>query len=398
MDSFGDRLRESRESQSYTLDQIARDTRISKRYLEALEKEDFSVFPGETYLVGFLRNYTQYLGLDSDEFISLYKNIKIQEQPIPMDELIHGKTKTPPFLLVAGIVVGALVVAVGGFFLFRAVRGALPKEIVEEEPQRSETTGKEFVFDSESETRWFTEGETIRVALGDAFYKIEVTSIDDNVTLSVPGGMVRMELSETRFVDLNLDSKNDLKLVFNDIDTLTDTKRVNLWMIKTATLLIDSEVANASNAEDTAAETTLETTEDTASAQETSTAETTEETAGDTVGTQVTATDAQRTVVLEADSPRIFKVEINFRGNCLFRYILDGETRDQRFFQKSESFDVDNVRREVQFWISNAGVLDTRIEGVSVNLGRSGQVVTKSIRWARNEGTGRYQLEVMSVY
>ena len=396
MDSFGDRLRESRESQSYTLDQIARDTRISKRYLEALEKEDFSVFPGETYLVGFLRNYTQYLGLDSDEFISLYRNIKIQEQPIPMDELIHGKTKTPSLLLVAGIVVGVLVVAVGGFFLFRAVRGALPQEIVEEGPQKSETAGEEFVFDSESETRWFTEGETIRVALGDAFYKMEVTSIGDNVILSVPGGMVRMELSETRFVDLNLDSKNDLKLVFNDIDTLTDTKRVNLWMIKTATLLIDSEVANASTAEDSTTETTGETTEDSASAEETSTAETTEETA--VVGTQVTATDARRTVVLEADSPRIFKVEINFRGNCLFRYLLEGETRDQRFFQKSESFDVDNVRREVQFWISNAGVLDTRVEGVSVNLGRSGQVVTKSIRWARNEDTGRYQLEVVSVY
>ncbi len=99
MDSFGDRLRESRESQSYTLDHIARDTRISKRYLQALEKEDFSVFPGETYLIGFLRNYTQYLGLDSDEFITLYRNIKIQEQPIPMDELIHGKTKTPPAFL-----------------------------------------------------------------------------------------------------------------------------------------------------------------------------------------------------------------------------------------------------------------------------------------------------------
>jgi hypothetical protein len=158
-------------------------------------------------------------------------------------------------------------------------------------------------------------------------------------------------------------------------------------MIKTATLLIDAEAAEASSAEDTAA------------AEDAGTTETTEGTTEDTPEVTAVATaDAQRAVVLEADSPRIFKVEINFRGNCLFRYLLDGETRDQRFFQKAESFDVDNVRREVQFWISNAGVLDTRVEGVSVNLGRSGQVVTKSIRWARNEGTGRYQLEVVSVY
>ncbi len=39
MDSLGDTLKFSRESQSISLDQIARDTRISKRYLEALELE-----------------------------------------------------------------------------------------------------------------------------------------------------------------------------------------------------------------------------------------------------------------------------------------------------------------------------------------------------------------------
>ncbi len=402
MDSFGDRLRESRETQSYTLDQIARDTRISKRYLQAFEKEDFSVFPGETYLVGFLRNYTQYLGLDSDEFISLYRNIKIQEQPIPMDELIHGKTKTPPAYLIAGIAVGVVAIVVGGFFLFRALRGRFPQEIVEEESQTTEKGKAEFVFDGETETRWFTEGEVIRVVMGDSHYKMEITSIGDNVTLSVPGGMVRMEVSETRFIDLNLDAKNDLKLVFNDIDKLAEDKRVNLWMIKTATLLIDDkakipEADGAIEGPEKATEGPQGTTGAEAFAEDTASvsSEAGEPPGGDP---PLAVEGAQRTVVLESDSPRIFRVEINFRGNCLFRYLLDGETRDQRFFQKAESFAIDNIRREVQFWVSNAGVLDTRIEGVSVNLGRSGQVVTKRIRWVQNDGTGRYQLEVVSVY
>ena len=34
--------------------------------------EDFSIFPGEAYLIGFLRNYADYLELDSAEVVGLY--------------------------------------------------------------------------------------------------------------------------------------------------------------------------------------------------------------------------------------------------------------------------------------------------------------------------------------
>ena len=77
MESFGEKLRNAREKANYSIEQIARDTHISKRYLIALEDEDFSVFPGETYLKGFLKNYAEYLGLNSEEIVNIYKNITI---------------------------------------------------------------------------------------------------------------------------------------------------------------------------------------------------------------------------------------------------------------------------------------------------------------------------------
>ena len=77
MESFGEKLRCAREKSNYSIEQIARDTHISKRYLRALENEDFSVFPGETYLKGFLRNYSEYLGLNPEEMVSIYKNMMI---------------------------------------------------------------------------------------------------------------------------------------------------------------------------------------------------------------------------------------------------------------------------------------------------------------------------------
>ena len=92
MESFGRILRETRERKNLTAEQIARDTRISRRFLEALEEENFSLFPAETYLIGFLRNYAEYLGLDKDELVTIYRNMKIQEQPLPMSELSPRRT------------------------------------------------------------------------------------------------------------------------------------------------------------------------------------------------------------------------------------------------------------------------------------------------------------------
>ena len=115
MDSIGEKLKTKREEQGYSIDQVARDTNIAKRYLHALEDEDFDSFPGEPYLLGFLRNYSDYLGLNADSMISLYKNFRIQEQPIPMDELLDKKKVSPSMI----VIISLLVVVIGGgaFFL-----------------------------------------------------------------------------------------------------------------------------------------------------------------------------------------------------------------------------------------------------------------------------------------
>ena len=118
MESIGEKLRQSREEKGFTLEQVARDTHIAKRFIEAMEQEDFDVFPGEPYLLGFLRTYSEFLELDPQEMVSLYKNLKLQEQPAPMDELLVKRRSPKPYI-VSGIVVAALaLVGVGVFLLF----------------------------------------------------------------------------------------------------------------------------------------------------------------------------------------------------------------------------------------------------------------------------------------
>ena len=88
-----------------TLDRIADDTNISVRFLSKIENDDFTGFPGEPYIVGFIRNYAEYLGLDPEAIVTSYRNkgeeppspagADIVRAPAPASEQIQSKAPEP---------------------------------------------------------------------------------------------------------------------------------------------------------------------------------------------------------------------------------------------------------------------------------------------------------------
>lgn len=100
---IGHMLVDAREARKITLEQAERDTRIVRRYLIALESEDFAAFPAEVYARGFLRSYGSYLGLNPAELLALMPRPASEEppsgsrrgrtrqpQPPPRDEPVRG--------------------------------------------------------------------------------------------------------------------------------------------------------------------------------------------------------------------------------------------------------------------------------------------------------------------
>lgn len=87
MEKIGERLRNARELKKLSIKDISKETNIRVRYLEAIEDEEFDKIPGETYLLGFLRVYAEFLKLNGDEIIQSYKGYKIGESATPLEEL-----------------------------------------------------------------------------------------------------------------------------------------------------------------------------------------------------------------------------------------------------------------------------------------------------------------------
>lgn len=72
MASFGETLKRERELREISLRQIAEATKISMRYLEALEENRFDVLPGGLFNKGFIRAYATFIGVDSETMVNSY--------------------------------------------------------------------------------------------------------------------------------------------------------------------------------------------------------------------------------------------------------------------------------------------------------------------------------------
>jgi|GEM_PF-374715 len=72
MSSFGEDLKRERELRGISLREIAESTQINIRYLEALERNDFSRLPGGVFNKGFVRAISEFIGIDEESMINAY--------------------------------------------------------------------------------------------------------------------------------------------------------------------------------------------------------------------------------------------------------------------------------------------------------------------------------------
>jgi len=89
--SLGELLRQGRLRQRLSIAECAKRTHISSRYLEALEEEHWSELPSESHRLGFLRLYSRFLGVSTDEALSLYRE-RTTGNPSPV-ESVHEKKR-----------------------------------------------------------------------------------------------------------------------------------------------------------------------------------------------------------------------------------------------------------------------------------------------------------------
>ena len=135
---IGDKLKEAREAKGLTLEAVEEETKIRRKYIRALEEEQFHVLPGSIYAKAFLKNYAKFLGLNVYEIMEAYNRLvaeTVNEAPDestkdPEDEIkvsVPGKRRYWLYLAIVLVIIGL------AFSVYFGAAGLLSKSPVEKE-------------------------------------------------------------------------------------------------------------------------------------------------------------------------------------------------------------------------------------------------------------------------
>jgi cytoskeletal protein RodZ len=133
--TLGEQLREQRERKNISLEQAAADTRIREKFLHALEAGDYASLPGAVYTRGFLRNYAEYLDLETEELVLLFQQERGGGPPEPAPKrsfkpyrpVVHKSLIFRPVILVPVLVIAFVASFLGYIYYQFTTFATLPK-------------------------------------------------------------------------------------------------------------------------------------------------------------------------------------------------------------------------------------------------------------------------------
>ena len=142
--SFGANLKRERELRGISLEEISKTTKISRRLLEAIEKDRFDSLPGGIFRKAFLKSYAKYLGMNEEQVLHEY-TLAFESPPPNPDEkqqiaTASSKPKRTGALVIAGIL--ALLIFAVVYFLLKpsnfTVHESIPPTAQSPQPPKSE--------------------------------------------------------------------------------------------------------------------------------------------------------------------------------------------------------------------------------------------------------------------
>jgi len=112
--NFGERLKRERELREVSMDELTKATRISARFVQALENEDWAKLPGGVFGHGFVRTIARYLGLNEEALLGEYDSARAEHASATPPKPEVRIPSPPKWLPVAAVLV--LLFFVAGLF------------------------------------------------------------------------------------------------------------------------------------------------------------------------------------------------------------------------------------------------------------------------------------------
>lgn len=360
MDSVGAILKAAREEKKLSLDQVSSDTHILPGYIQAIEENRFQDLPGEAYCAGFIGTLARYYKLDSSHLTAMFRGIPQNEksvltpkQKVPVI-MTEKKNRIPIILIIVIFLI--MIVAVMFIFAGRKNQERAPEPVAQEEQKTNVYVMNEVLFE-----RSFTENDIVQVQLGENSSEVVCRSVGASVVLGTKGGNVTLAPYQEKLLDLDGDSRNDVKVSLKEVNPEARTAVIRIDRT------IEAPVPPPLPAVSVAPK-----------------------------PESVIMHDKGTVAILASPVKRNFAMEVNFSGPCMFRYQADSNKSIENYYKAGDQVRLD-VADEVKVWLSNAGHAKILIGDAEITLGDKGDVTSEKIGWEETQDRS-FNLSIVSMH
>ena len=361
MESFGNILRTKREEKNLSLETVAKNTSISLHFLEALENEETYIFPSNTYVIGFLRNYADFLDIKADYLVKLFNTKTMQETPTPV-ELIKIK-RNYAFKIVVISVILLILGGIAGILYYNLVYlKELNKNNIVDLSLNTESVHE--LSSVPLEKRVYV-GDVLTLKIDETPIELEILETLDALVFDTPIGTQFVELSEELEIDVDGKNGSDLVVFLSDISNTDESLGAEIRAFLTNPTLGESSVISESGIV----------------------------LAGDL------PTEFAHTEIISGKDAFPFTINFKFRDVCLLRYKIDFDKPVENLFRVGESI-VIQANNSIRLWQSNSSVVSMELiaDGKTYKLesGKPGEIAVQDVRWVK-EADREYKLVVMDI-
>lgn len=192
MKTVGQILLETRNSRRIELSDVARVTRIRPQFLEVIEADDYSKLPSGAVARGFIKNYSDYLGLNPDNVLAVFRRDFVED---PRGQIVPRGMVAPaerlgfwtPRTTVWAVVSTVLTIFLGYLvFQYHILTG--PPELVLTEPKDKVSTSQESILvvgHTDPEASLMVNEQQVVLDKGGKFsFRISLTPGDNHIKIT----------------------------------------------------------------------------------------------------------------------------------------------------------------------------------------------------------------------
>jgi cytoskeletal protein RodZ len=231
MTEFGAGFKKARESLGVSLNQIAVETRISTRFLLAIENEEFRLLPGGIFNRGFIRTYAQRVGLDPDRAVADYERLCEKGEP---DALLRTSSDSLPTANrhLYPLAIAALLLLIAIFYLVsRGSNGTFTASVLRSEsPTAAEAPASTRLDSTEPDQTVLTSATEVPAVTG---------------TAGAPAEAATEPATQPIVVDLEVHDLTWVRLETDGTEALSSNLQPGTTLRYTAQNLVDLKVGNA---------------------------------------------------------------------------------------------------------------------------------------------------------